>query len=130
MISVFIISHSEIANSFAYCLEHIMNKRVDNLVVLPVKKAESPDSIFMRAQEIVERQMKIADGVLILSDIFGATPSNIASRLTKAGKIELVTGLNLAMLIRAITYSNGSLEQCIAKAIDGGINGIVHISGA
>ena len=127
---MFIISHSEIANSFAYCLEHIMNKRVDNLVILPVKKAESPDSILTRAREIIERQMKTVDGVLILSDIFGATPSNIASRLTKPGVIELITGLNLSMLIRAMSYSSGSLQQCVAKALDGGINGIVHISGA
>ena len=128
MISVFIISHSEIANSFAYCLEHILNKRVDNLVVLPVKKAEAPESILSRAQEIIERQLKTAAGVLILSDIYGATPCNLASRLIKPGQVELISGLNLAMLIRAVAYSDGSLAQCAAKALEGGRNGIVHLS--
>ncbi len=129
MISIFIISHSEIANSFAYCLEHIMNKRVDNLVILPVKKAESPDSILTRAKEMIELQLKSASGVLILSDIFGATPSNIASKLAIPGKVELITGLNLPMLIRAISYSNNSLDTCVKKSLDGGLNGIIHISG-
>lgn len=127
MISVFIISHSEIANSFAYCLEHIMNKRVDNLVILPVRKAEATDSILLRAQDIIDRQLQKVDGVLILSDIFGATPSNIANKLVKSGKVELITGLNLPMLIRAISYSNQTLAVCSRKALDGGLSGIVHV---
>jgi PTS system ascorbate-specific IIA component len=129
MVSIFIISHTEIANSFAYCLEHILNKRVDNLVILPVKKTEAPDIIQKRAEEIVERQLLKADGVLVLCDIFGATPSNIATKLTKPGRVELITGLNLPMLLRAISYSNQGLAVCTAKALEGGINGIVHISG-
>jgi PTS system mannose-specific IIA component len=127
MVSIFIISHSEIANSFAYCLEHIMNKRVDNLVILPVKKSEAPDSIVARAREIIERQLQKAQGVLILSDIFGATPSNIASKLIIANKVELITGLNLPMLVRAISYSHCSLDLCINKALAGGIDGIIHV---
>lgn len=130
MISIFIISHSEIANSFAYCLEHVLNKRVDNLVILPVKKTEEPATILLRAREIVERQLEKVDGVLILSDIFGATPSNIATQLVQPGKVELLTGLNLSMLIRAISYSSQNLSVCLDKAREGGINGIVHVGGS
>jgi PTS system ascorbate-specific IIA component len=129
MVSIFIISHSEIANSFAYCLEHIMNKRVENLVILPVKKAESPDSILQRAKEIIDRQLQKVDGVLVLCDIFGATPSNIATKLVQPNQVELITGLNLPMLLRAITYSNMDLATCLAKALEGGINGIIHVQG-
>ncbi len=128
MVSIFIVSHSEIANSFAYCLEHIMNKRVDNLVILAVRKAEAPDSIVERAHEIIQRQMQKVDGVLILTDIFGATPSNIASQLIDPGKVELITGLNLPMLIRAISYSNSNLALCVEKALEGGVSGIVHVA--
>jgi len=128
MINILIISHAEIANSFAYCIEHIINKRVENLVVLPVKKAESPENILARAQEIVKMQLNNSNGVLILSDVFGATPNNIASKLVKSGKVELISGLNLPMLIRAISYSKGSLAECVSKSLEGGINGIVHVS--
>lgn len=127
MVSVFIISHSEIANSFAYCLEHVLNRRVDNLVILPVKKTEEPSLILARAQEIVERQLEKVDGVLILCDIFGATPSNIAAKLVKPGVVEVITGLNLSMLIRAISYSSQGLDVCLQKAFDGGVSGIIHI---
>lgn len=129
MVSIFIISHAEIANSFAYCLEHIMNKRMDNLVILPVKKSESPDVILARAQDIIEHQLKTASGVLILSDIFGATPSNIASKLVQKGKVELITGLNLPMLIRAISYTGSSLEECVNRSLDGGSSGIIRVTG-
>jgi PTS system ascorbate-specific IIA component len=129
MITIFIISHSEIANSFAYCLEHIMNKRVENLVILPVKKTESPDVIYQRAQEIIERQLRKSTGVLVLCDIFGATPSNIARKLIKPHQVELISGLNLPMLIRAISYSNQDLEVCVAKALEGGQLGIIHVEG-
>lgn len=129
MVNILIISHAEIANSFAYCIEHIINRRAENLVVLPVKKAESPETVLARAQEIVQMQLEAnSEGILILSDLFGATPSNIASKLIKSGKVELISGLNLPMLIRAISYSKGSLAECVSKSLEGGINGIVHIS--
>ncbi|MDD3266989.1 MAG: PTS fructose transporter subunit IIA [Burkholderiales bacterium] len=127
MISIFVISHSEIANSFAYCVEHVLSKRVENLIILPVKKSEEPSSILERAKEIIDIQLEKVDGVLILADIFGATPSNIASKLVIPGKVELITGLNLTMLLRAISYSTQSLEICVEKAIDGGIKGIIHV---
>ena len=127
MISIFIISHSEIANSFAYCLEHVLGKRVDNLVILPVKKTVEPDSILAKAQEIIKIKLEKYDGVIILTDIFGATPSNIACKLVKKGLVEAVSGLNLSMLLRAISYSSGSLEECVAKSVEGGINGIIHM---
>lgn len=127
MISIFVISHSEIANSFAYCVEHVLSKRVENLIILPVKKSEEPNSILEKAKEIIDIQLEKVDGVLILADIFGATPSNIASKLVIPGKVELVTGLNLTMLLRAISYSTHSLEVCVEKAIEGGIKGIIHV---
>lgn len=129
MINIFIISHSEIANSFAYCLEHVLGKRVDNLVILPVKKTEEPDAILVKAQEIVKKQLEKYDGIIILTDIFGATPSNIACKLVKPDVVEVVSGLNLSMLLRAISYSSSTLKECVTKSVEGGINGIIHMGG-
>ena len=126
MLNIVIIAHSEIANSFAYCAEHILSKRIDNLYILPVKKISSPDDTYEKAKQLLS---KLSGDVLILSDIFGATPCNIATRLVKKGQIGLVTGLNLTMLIRAISYSNNTLEVCIAKTLEGGHNGIIQVLG-
>jgi PTS system mannose-specific IIA component len=64
---------------------------------------------------------------LILTDIFGGTPSNVAARLLIQGKIEGVSGVNLPMLIRALTYRNESLGTVMEKALSGGTEGVVHM---
>jgi PTS system ascorbate-specific IIA component len=67
-------------------------------------------------------------GVLVLSDIYGATPCNIASRLLQAGRVEGVAGVNLPMLVRALAYRNLPLDKLVEKVIEGGVAGIVHIT--
>jgi PTS system ascorbate-specific IIA component len=66
-------------------------------------------------------------GVLVLSDVYGATPCNIACRLLIPGKIEGVAGVNLPMLVRALTYRNEPLKTVVAKAISGGIEGVMQL---
>jgi PTS system ascorbate-specific IIA component len=128
MVSVVVIAHSEIANSFAYCVEHILAKRVDSLHILAVKKTEDVESIFERASELIDK-LNSDDGVLILCDLFGATPCNIAQKLVIKNKVELITGLNLPMLIRAVSYAKSDLQTVVSKAIEGANSGIIHISG-
>jgi len=128
VVHILIIAHSEIANSFAHCVEHIMAKRIDYLHILPVKKTENCDSIVRHAHDFIQ-QIGDTQEILILSDIYGATPSNISHKLIKPGVIELVTGLNLPMLIRAISYAKDGLKTCLNKTLDGGITGIIHVKG-
>ena len=64
-------------------------------------------------------------GVLILTDLYGATPSNIAHRLVEENKTVVVTGLNLSMLMRVLNYPNLSLEELVDKACRGGGEGVV-----
>ena len=128
MVNIIIIAHSEIANSFAYCAEHILARRVENLHILAVRKTEDADSILARAQELISKFDKV-NGVLLLTDLFGATPSNIAQKLVRKGRVELITGLNLSMLIRAISYAKSDLATICAKAMDGAVSGIIHIDG-
>ncbi|MBY0379286.1 MAG: PTS sugar transporter subunit IIA [Burkholderiales bacterium] len=128
MVNIIVIAHSEIANSFAYCVEHVLAKRINNLHILPVKKTEDADNILFKAQEFIEK-IGVNDEILILTDIYGATPSNIAQKLVKPGSVELITGLNLPMLIRAISYAKDGLKVCVDKALDGAICGIVHLGG-
>jgi PTS system ascorbate-specific IIA component len=66
---------------------------------------------------------------LLLTDLFGATPSNIATKLIKPNKIEMITGVNMPMLIRAICYAKYDLQTCVEKSIEGGKNGIIYLNG-
>jgi mannose PTS system EIIA component len=129
MINIIVIAHAEIANSFAHCVEHILAKRINNLHILAVKKTEHTENILNNAKELIAKISKVRDDyqILVLADLFGATPSNIASKLVIKDKIELITGLNLPMLIRAISYSKEQLSVCVKKVLEGACEGIIHI---
>ena len=62
-----------------------------------------------------------------MTDIYGATPSNIATRLLRAGRVEGIAGVNLPMLIRALTYREEPLEAVVAKALSGGTEGVMRM---
>jgi PTS system ascorbate-specific IIA component len=74
------------------------------------------------------RQLDGGEGVLVLTDILGATPSNIATRLLKPGRVEGVSGASLPMLIRALTYRDEPLADVVDKAVSGGCEGVVHLN--
>lgn len=128
MVTIIVIAHAEIANGLVSCVEHILAKRVENVHIISVKKTENIEQTLLRVQEFI---IKFAHEkqILLLTDLFGATPSNIATRLIKPGQIEMITGLNMPMLLRAISYANYALRICVEKSIEGGKNGIVYLNG-
>jgi mannose PTS system EIIA component len=79
-----------------------------------------------RARELV-KSLDSGDGVLIFSDIYGATPCNLATKLLQPGRIEGVAGVNLPMLVRAFTYRSRGMDTMIKKAISGGCDGVLHV---
>ncbi len=81
---------------------------------------------------LAELKQKIAElddgtGVLVLADIYGATHSRTARKATAAGRVALVAGANLPMLVRALNYRHLSLEKLVDKAVVGGHNGIIVV---
>ena len=77
------------------------------------------------------RDLDITDtgsGVLIFSDIFGATPCNLAGRLLKTNRVEGIAGVNLPMLVRAFTYRTRDLETMVKRAVSGGCEGVRHMN--
>ncbi len=67
------------------------------------------------------------DGVLVLADMFGSTPGNIACRLEHPGRVEVITGVNLPMLVRIFNYAQFPLEELAEKAYDGGRAGVLRV---
>jgi len=84
----------------------------------------NPDAIFEEAKHTV-KMLDHGEGVLILTDLYGSTPSNIAHRLIEEGRTVVVSGLNLSMLMRVLNYPNLSLEELVDKATRGGSEGVV-----
>ena len=68
------------------------------------------------------------EGVLIMTDIFGASPANMAMKLLAPGRVEAIAGVNLPMLLRALTYRDKDMETLVTRAIGGGRDGVVNMS--
>ncbi len=124
MIGLLIISHYGLAGEFRIALEHICGeqKQFGILSILP------EDTIESRISDVLEaiRQVDGGSGVLMLTDIFGATPSNIAlSALDHDVRAEIIAGLNLPMLVKlACDRKDSSLEQLVSSAKITGRNNI------
>jgi PTS system ascorbate-specific IIA component len=126
MIGILIVCHGSLANSLAAAVTHVLGKRPPQFETLSVGARDDPSELLPKAREII-RTLDAGDGVLVFSDIFGATPCNLASRLLVTGRIELVAGVNLPMLVRALTYRDRDLDTMIKKAISGGCDGVLHV---
>jgi mannose PTS system EIIA component len=94
--------------------------------VLSVPLNDDPDALAARAEKMIA-ELNSGDGVLILTDLCGATPSNIACRFAHLDDVTVVAGLNLPMLIRVLNYPKLSLSEIAQHAVDGGHRGIMQI---
>jgi PTS system mannose-specific IIA component len=126
MVGILIIAHGAFGETLIHCASHVLARRPQRVRQVGVTMHDDPELIFPQAQELA-RQLDTGNGVLILTDILGATPSNIATRLAVSGKAEVVAGVSLPMLIRAITYREEPLARVVCKAMSGGVEGVVHI---
>ncbi|MBZ0104435.1 MAG: PTS fructose transporter subunit IIA [Sulfuricella denitrificans] len=125
MIGILIVAHGALGESLIHCASHVMGSRPLNLQQLGVTIHDDPVAILPQAREML-RQLDQGEGVLILSDIYGATPTNITCRLLEPGRVEGIAGVNLPMLVRALTYRDEPLATVVEKALSGGHDGIIH----
>ncbi|WP_297324588.1 PTS fructose transporter subunit IIA [Nitrosomonas sp.] len=128
MIGILVLTHEDLGDHLIRCATHVVGTEPPQLMHLSVFPQDDPDEVLSNAHALI-KQLDSGDGVLVLSDICGATPCNIASRLVQPGKVECVAGVNLPMLVRALTYRNEPLSVVIEKGLSGGQNGVVHING-
>jgi len=127
MIGILIVSHGAFGEALIHCASHVLSKRPSLVRQLGVTVHDDPEAILPQAQELVA-QLDVGAGVLVFTDILGATPSNIATRLLVPGKVEGVSGVNLPMLIRALTYRDKGLAVAVEKALSGGTEGVIHMT--
>jgi PTS system mannose-specific IIA component len=127
MIGVLIVTHGDIGTSLLTSANQILGAPQPQVATLSVWRADDIDDLVLRARELLEG-LDAGDGVLVLTDIFGATPGNVASRLLEDGHIEGVSGVSLPMLLRVLTGRNGSLSAAVKRAISGGSEGVVHMN--
>lgn len=129
MIGILIIAHGSLGESLIQCASHVMGKRPTQLEFLAVSTQDDPSELLPKAQAMVAH-LDDGHGVLVLSDIYGATPCNMVTKLVSQEGVAGVAGVNLPMLVRVLNYRQEPLDTCIDKAITGGREGVVHFTSA
>jgi PTS system mannose-specific IIA component len=126
MIGILIIAHDTLGDSLVQAVTHVLGARPPQFEAFAVRAGDDPLLLLPRAREAV-RRLDDGDGVLVVSDIFGATPCNLACKLLQAGRVEGMAGASLPMLVRAFTYRTRGMETLLKKAVSGGCDGVMRI---
>ena len=127
MIGVFLVTHGTLGESLIQCACHVLNRRPQQIAQLGVSPADDPLDVLPVAHALMAT-VDSGEGVLILTDIYGATPSNIAQKLLSPGKVEGIAGANLPMLLRVLTYRDrNDIQTVMTKAVSGGCDGVLQI---
>lgn len=126
MVGILIVAHGSLGDSLIHCATHVMGGRPEQLLELGITVRDDPVQVLPRALRLV-RQLDSGEGVLVLTDVYGATPANVAARVLAPGRVEGVAGVNLPMLVRALTYRNEPLATVVAKAMSGGVEGVFRM---
>jgi len=127
MIGILIVSHGAFGDALIDSATQMLGKPPLFVEQVGVHAQDDPDAVLPRARERI-RALDQGDGVLVLTDIPGATPSNMARRLLVPGKVEGVSGVSLPMLMRALTYRNEPLATVVLKALSASRECVVQMN--
>ncbi len=126
MIALLIVAHGNLGDSLIQCATYVLGKRPEALENLDLSACKDPNEMLERAQARL-KEMDKGDGVLILTDVYGATPCNTVCKILRSHQVEAVAGVNLPMLLKALTYREQGMAALIEKAVSGGQSGIFNI---
>jgi len=126
MVGILIIAHASYGAALVRSASHVLGHAPAGVLHLGMTVREDPDAMLGKAREMVH-QLDQGEGVLILTDILGGTPANIATLLAVPGRVETVAGVNLPMLVRSLTYRHEPLATVVQKAVSGGQEGVLHV---
>lgn len=126
MVGILLVTHNGLGDCLADCVKHVFGEIPKNLAVLSVWAKDDPQQKLLEGEELI-KELDSGSGVLILADVFGATPSNIGRQLCHAERVEGVAGVNLPMLLRVVCSTNKNLIELANLAVEGGRECIVHM---
>jgi PTS system ascorbate-specific IIA component len=126
VIGVLLVTHGAIGEALLASAAQILGARPQHAAALGVGGGDEPEAVLARARALAAR-LDQGRGVIVLTDLFGATPCNVAARLLEDGRVEGVSGVSLPMLVRVLSGRNGSLAAAVQRALSGGAEGVVHM---
>jgi PTS system mannose-specific IIA component len=130
MNAILIIAHAPLANALRQCALHVFPDCGSTVAAIDVQPNLSPEETLGAARIAMDQLARVQQvaGVLVLADIFGATPSNVAQKLVDGVKSRLITGVNLPMLLRSVSYRHESLDALVSRAVIGGTQGVMQVA--
>ncbi len=124
-IGLLLVTHNQIGSDLLATATSMLGMCPLATEVLSVAQNSDPHALLVKARQLV-RELDQGEGVLVLTDIYGSTPSNIACGLLDSGHpVKAVAGLNLPMLIRILNYPRLNLTEIADKALSGGKDGVL-----
>ncbi|NPC59248.1 PTS sugar transporter subunit IIA [Caenimonas soli] len=130
MNAILIIAHAPLAHALRQCALHVFPDCGAHVAAIDVQPNMPPEETLATARIAIDQLTRSGPvkGVLVLTDIFGATPSNVAQKLVDGEKSRLITGVNLPMLLRSVSYRNEPLEALVSRAVIGGTQGVMQVA--
>lgn len=125
-IRILLIAHAPLAHALRQCALHVFPDCAQDVLAIDVQPNAPPTDTLAAAQILLEQ-----DGdrpTLIMTDVFGATPCNVAQKLVDGVQAKLLTGVNLPMLLRTVCYRQEPLEALVQRALSGASQGIMQVA--
>ncbi len=123
---ILIIAHAPLAQALRDCVMHVYPECAASVMALDVLPQAQPEDTLNQAKAALGTVG--LNGLLVLTDIFGATPANVAQKLVVGSAAKLIAGVNLPMLLRAVCYRDESLDALVARALTGGTQGVMQVA--
>ena len=126
MNGIFIIAHAPLASALRQCALHVFADKAAGVAALDVQPNMPPEETLAQARIMLEQLG--TPQALVLVDVFGATPCNVAQKLVDGVNTRLLTGINLPMLLRTVSYRHESLDALVARALAGATQGVMQVA--
>ena len=123
---ILVIAHAPLARALRDCALHVYPECAHDVVAVDVQPNEAPEQTLAMAR--VALQQASGDAVLVLTDVFGATPANVAQKLVDGVHSKLIAGVNLPMLLRSVCYRHEALDTLTQRALAGGAQGVMQVA--
>jgi PTS system ascorbate-specific IIA component len=122
---ILLIAHAPLANALRDCALHVFPDCAQAIVAIDVPPDEPPEQTLANAQALMSGHLP--QDTLVLTDVLGATPANVAQRLVDDVQSHLIAGVNLPMLLRTVCYRHEDVHALAKRAVDGGAQGVVKV---
>ncbi len=128
MARLLILAHAPLASAIQAVAAHAYPEQIDLIRALDVQAGDPPEQVEIKARSLLAGGAGIDGETLVLTDVFGATPANVAQKLADGQRVRVVAGVNVPMLWRALNYAHLPLEELANRAMIGGSQGVMHIA--